>query len=95
MAHRYHPATAEGISVNVTLIFALAPEPRRHDAYPRPGQPRPPAGTLPQSAFCRLLLRSSRWTPRSDTRLDQIATSQAPSSKGKAAIATPAWPQAL
>jgi hypothetical protein len=88
-------ATSEGISVNVTLIFALARYRAVMDAY---------LGGLEQAAAAGrdlAAIRSvasffiSRVDSEVDTRLDQIATSQATQLKGKRLSPTPAWPTRL
>ena len=80
-------ATSEGISVNVTLIFALARYRAVMDAYLRGLEQAAAAGRDLAAIRSVASFFISRVDSEVDTRLDQIATSQAAQLKGKAAIA--------
>jgi transaldolase len=79
--------TSEGISVNVTLIFALARYRAVMDAYLRGLEQAAAAGRDLAAIRSVASFFISRVDSEVDTRLDQIATSQATRLKGKAAIA--------
>ena len=80
-------ATSEGISVNVTLIFALARYRAVMDAYLSGLEQAAAAGRDLAAIRSVASFFISRVDSEVDTRLDQIATSQAAQLKGKAAIA--------
>ena len=80
-------ATSEGISVNVTLIFALARYRAVMDAYLSGLEQAAAAGRDLAAIRSVASFFISRVDSEVDTRLDQIATSQATQLKGKAAIA--------
>ena len=80
-------ATSEGISVNVTLIFALARYRAVMDAYLRGLEQAAAAGRDLAAIRSVASFFISRVDSEVDTRLDQIATRQATELKGKAAIA--------
>src|SRR6478609_7019827 len=88
-------ATSEGISVNVTLIFALARYRAVMDAYLSGLEQAAAAGRDLAAIRSVASFFISRVDSEVDTRLDQIATSQAHQLKGKAAIAnaSPRWQQ--
>ena len=79
--------TSEGISVNVTLIFALARYRAVMDAYLSGLEQAAAAGRDLAAIRSVASFFISRVDSEVDTRLDQIATSQATKLKGKAAIA--------
>jgi transaldolase len=79
--------TSEGISVNVTLIFALARYRAVMDAYLSGLEQAAAAGRDLASIRSVASFFISRVDSEVDTRLDQIATLQATQLKGKAAIA--------
>ena len=79
--------TSEGISVNVTLIFALARYRAVLDAYLRGLEQAAAAGRDLAAIRSVASFFISRVDSEVDARLDQIATSQATRLKGKAAIA--------
>ena len=79
--------TSEGISVNVTLIFALARYRAVMDAYLSGLEQAAAAGRDLAAIRSVASFFISRVDSEVDTRLDQIATSQATQLKGKAAIA--------
>jgi transaldolase len=79
--------TSEGISVNVTLIFALARYRAVMDAYLSGLEQAAAAGRDLAAIRSVASFFISRVDSEVDTRLDQIATSQAAELKGKAAIA--------
>jgi len=78
---------AEGISVNVTLIFALARYRAVMDAYLSGLEQAAAAGRDLAAIRSVASFFISRVDSEVDTRLDRIATSQATQLKGKAAIA--------
>jgi transaldolase len=80
--------TSEGISVNVTLIFALARYRAVMDAYLSGLEHAAAAGRDLAAIRSVASFFISRVDSEVDTRLDQIATSQATQLKGKAAIAS-------
>jgi transaldolase len=80
-------AISEGISVNVTLIFALARYRAVMDAYLSGLEQAAAAGRDLAAIRSVASFFVSRVDSEVDTRLDQIATSQAAQLKGKAAIA--------
>ena len=80
-------ATSEGISVNVTLIFALARYRAVMDAYLSGLEQAAAAGRDLAAIRSVASFFISRVDSEVDTRLDRIATSQATQLKGKAAIA--------
>ena len=79
--------TSEGISVNVTLIFALARYRAVMDAYLSGLEQAAAAGRDLAAIRSVASFFISRVDSEVDTRLDRIATSQATQLKGKAAIA--------
>ena len=79
--------TSEGISVNVTLIFALARYRAVMDAYLSGLEQAAAAGRDLAAIRSVASFFISRVDSEVDTRLDQIATSRATQLKGKAAIA--------
>jgi transaldolase len=79
--------TSEGISVNVTLIFALARYRAVMDAYLSGLEQAAVAGRDLAAIRSVASFFISRVDSEVDTRLDRIATSQATQLKGKAAIA--------
>ena len=79
--------TSEGISVNVTLIFALARYRAVMDAYLSGLEQAAAAGRDLAAIHSVASFFISRVDSEVDTRLDRIATSQATQLKGKAAIA--------
>jgi len=79
--------TSEGISVNVTLIFALARYRAVMDAYLSGLEQAAAAGRDLAAIRSVASFFISRVDSEVDTRLDQIATSPATQLKGKAAIA--------
>ena len=79
--------TSEGISVNVTLIFALARYRAVMDAYLSGLEQAAAAGRDLAAIRSVASFFISRVDSEVDTRLDQMATSQATQLKGKAAIA--------
>src|SRR5689334_11863726 len=80
--------TSEGISVNVTLIFALARYRAVMDAYLSGLEQAAAAGRDLAAIRSVASFFISRVDSEVDTRLDQIATSQAIQLRGKAAIAS-------
>ena len=80
-------AISEGISVNVTLIFALARYRAVMDAYLSGLEQAAAAGRDLAAIRSVASFFISRVDSEVDTRLDQIATSQAGQLKGRAAIA--------
>ena len=79
--------TSEGISVNVTLIFALARYRAVMDAYLSGLEQAAAAGRDLAAIRSVASFFISRVDSEVDARLDQMATSQATQLKGKAAIA--------
>ena len=79
--------TSEGISVNVTLIFALARYRAVMDAYLSGLEQAAAAGRDLAAIRSVASFFISRVDSEVDTRLDQMAASQATQLKGKAAIA--------
>ena len=79
--------TSEGISVNVTLIFALARYRAVMDAYLSGLEQAAAAGRDLAAIRSVASFFISRVDSEVDTRLDRMATSQATQLKGKAAIA--------